>query len=60
MCTYSRGYRIKLPKRSQKDAVYFRAEDNHETKEKEKKNRDSFKHESKMTFLLIFTPIRGG
>lgn len=39
ICTYSRGYWIKLPKRSQKDAVYFRAENNHETKEKEKKPR---------------------
>ena len=29
--SYSRGYRIKSQKESQKDAVYFQPEDNHET-----------------------------
>ena len=29
--SYSRGYRIKQQKESQKDAVYFQPEDDHET-----------------------------
>ena len=29
--SYSRGYRIKYQKKSEKNAVYFQSEDNHET-----------------------------
>ena len=55
--SYSRGYRIKLQKECQKDAVYFQPEENHETiiakRGKVLKNY-MFKHQLKATFLFNF------
>ena len=55
--SYSRGYRLKQHKESQRDAVYFQPEDNHETiiaKTGKVLRNYGFKHELKMTFLFNF------
>ena len=53
--SYSRSYRIKEQEETQKDAVYFQSEDNHETIRAKTGNvlrNYRFKHELTMTFLF--------
>ena len=55
ICGYTRGYRIKEQKISEKEVVYFQPEDNHETiAESQKLKKFRFKHELKSTFLFNF------
>ena len=54
ICGYTRGYRIKQQKISEKEVVYFQPEDNHETIAESQKLKNSGSNTSwKVLFFLI-------